>query len=208
LQDAFNPNAFRGPSDFDARHSVSANAVVELPFGKGKRLLGGIPTWLDEAVGGWQVSTLYSFSTGTPINCTVNGVYNVNYLSSSYCILGPGAQLPASGFAFDQNGIPNIFANTNASNAFVASYPGVVGNRGVLRGPHMWNDDLAISKFFKLPKEGYRLQLRGEAYNALNHENFANPTVSTAIPTTFGEITKTNASTAARVLQLALRFDF
>jgi hypothetical protein len=208
LQDAFNPNAFRGPSDFDARHSVSANAVVELPFGKGKRLLGGIPTWLDEAVGGWQVSTLYSFSTGTPINCTVGGVYNVNYLSSSYCILGPGAQLPASGFAFDQNGIPNIFANTNASNAFVASYPGVVGNRGVLRGPHMWNDDLAISKFFKLPKEGYRLQLRGEAYNALNHENFANPTVSTAIPTTFGEITKTNASTAARVLQLALRFDF
>ena len=135
LQDAFNPNAFRGPSDFDARHSISANAVVELPFGKGKKLLGGIPTWLDEAVGGWQVSTLYTFRTGTPINCTVGGVYNVNYLSSSYCILAPGAQLPASGFGFDQNGIPSIFANTNASNAFVASYPGVVGNRGTLAGP-------------------------------------------------------------------------
>jgi hypothetical protein len=32
--------------------------------------------------------------------------------------------------------------------------------------------------------------------------------VSTANPTTFGEITKTNSSTEARVLQLALRFDF
>ncbi len=218
LQDAFNPNAFRGPSDFDARHSISANAVVELPVGKGKALLGGIPTWLDEAVGGWQVSTLYTFRTGTPINCTVGGVYNVNYLSSSYCILGPGAQLPASGFQFDQNGIPSIFANTNASNAFVASYPGVVGNRGTLRGPGLWNSDISVSKVFRLPKEGYRLQLRGEAYNALNHENFANPTVgnssnassgvSVSVPNTFGEITKTNSSTEARVLQLALRFDF
>jgi Carboxypeptidase regulatory-like domain len=208
LQDAFNPNAFRGPSDFDARHSISANAVVELPLGKGKAFLSGIPTWLDEAVGGWQVSTLYTFRTGTPINCTVGGVYNVNYLSSSYCILGPGSQLPASGFTFDQNGIPSIFANTNASNAFVASYPGVVGNRGVLRGPGLWNSDISVSKVFSLPKEGYRLQLRGEAYNALNHENFANPSVSTANPTTFGEITKTNSSTDARVLQIALRFDF
>ena len=62
------------------------------------------------------------------------------------------------------------------------------------------------------------MQLRGEAYNALNHENFANPTignsgtassgVSVSVPNTFGEITKTNTSTAARVLQLALRFDF
>ena len=208
LQDAFHPNAFRGPSDFDARHTISANAVVELPFGKGKKFLGGIPMWLDEAVGGWQISTLYTFRTGTPINCTVGGVYNVNYLSSSYCILGPGAQLPSSGFAYDQNNIPSIFANTNASNAFVASYPGVVGDRGDLRGPHMWDNDVSVSKFFKLPKEGFRLQLRGEAYNLLNHENFANPSVSTANPTIFGEITKTNSSTAARVLQLALRFDF
>ena len=215
LQDAFNPNAFLGPADYDARHTISGNAVVELPVGKGKTFLNNAPMWLDEIVGGWQVSTLYTFHTGNPINCIDSGVYNVNYLSSSYCIMAPGASMPASGFTFDQNGIPSIFKNTNAYSNFVAGYPGVVGYRGILRGPHFWNDDLAISKAFRLPKEGYRLQLRGEAYNLLNHENFGNPAISTTAsgvtissPTTFGEITSTATGAAPRVLQLALRFEF
>ena len=70
LQDAFNPNAFRGPSDFDARHTISADAVVEIPVGKGKALLGHIPGWLDYMIGGWQASSLYTFRTGLPLNCT------------------------------------------------------------------------------------------------------------------------------------------
>ena len=206
LQDAFNPNAFRGPSDFDQRHSITGNAVVDLPVGKGKALLGSAPMWLDQAIGGWQLGTLFTFRTGTPINCTVGGVYNVNYLSSSYCILANGASSPASGFFYDQNNIPSVFANTNAVNSFVASYPGVVGMRGSVRGPGLWNNDLSVSKFFKMPKENIRLQLRGEAYNLFNHPNFANPTVSTANPTTFGEITQ--MKTDPRVLQIALRLEF
>ena len=34
VQDAFNPDGYRGPSTFDIRHNVTANAVVELPFGQ------------------------------------------------------------------------------------------------------------------------------------------------------------------------------
>ncbi|HEY4361226.1 MAG TPA: TonB-dependent receptor [Bryobacteraceae bacterium] len=206
LQDAFHPNAYRGPSDFDIRHSISANAVVDIPIGKGKALFGSMPTWLDEFVGGWEVSTLYSFRTGTPINCTAGGVYNVNYLNSALCDVLPGASVPANGFTFDQNGIPNLFKNTSAVSNFVAGYVGTVGIRGVVRGPHFFNDDLAVSKFFRLPKEGMRLQLRGEGYNLLNHPNFNNPTLSIAAPTTFGEITSTSGD--PRVLQLALRLEF
>jgi hypothetical protein len=206
LQDAFHPNAFRGPSDFDIRHSVSANAVVDIPIGKGKAFFGSMPLWLDEAVGGWEVSTLYTFRTGTPINCTSGGVYNVNYLSSAFCDLGVGATLPTNGLTFDQNGIPSLFKNTSAVSSFVAGYVGTVGVRGPIRGNHFWNDDLAVSKYFTLPKEGMRLQLRGEGYNLLNHENFSNPTLSLANPTTFGEITSSAGD--PRVLQLALRFEF
>jgi hypothetical protein len=208
LQDAFNPNAFRGPSDFDARHTITADAVVELPIGKGKALLGHMPTWLDYAVGGWQVSTLYTFRTGLPQTCSDSGVYNVNYDISAYCIVKPGSPLPASGFTFDQSGIPSIFANTSAVNSVVAGYPGQVGTRGMFRGLKMWNDDLSVSKFFRLPRESMRLQLRAEAYNLLNHENFSTPSLNMASPTTFGEITSTLSGTAARVMQFALRFEF
>jgi hypothetical protein len=98
-------------------------------------------------------------------------------------------------------------------NAFVGSYPGGVGTRGIVRGPGFFNTDLAIGKTFRLPKEGHRIQVRGEAFNAFNHVNFANPVtggttagVSLASPTTFGEITST--ANNARVMQFALRYEF
>ncbi len=212
LQDAFNPNAYRGPSDFDMRHAISADAVVDLPVGKGKALLGHVPGWLDQIVGGWQVTTLISYHTGTPLNVTDSGVYNVNYLYSALGILRPGSSLPASGLTFDQTGAPSIFGNTSAVNSFVGGYPGAVGTRGILRGPGFFNNDMAVSKYFRLPKEGHRLQLRAEAFNAFNNVQWNNPTssnLSLATPTTFGEITSAGTtSLPARVMQFALRYEF
>jgi hypothetical protein len=37
LQDAFNPNAYRGPSDFDQRHTITTDAVIQIPVGGGRR---------------------------------------------------------------------------------------------------------------------------------------------------------------------------
>jgi len=127
-------------------------------------------------------------------------------LTSAFCDVLPGATVPKASFTFDQNGIPSLFANTNAVSTLVAGYVGTVGYRGLVRGNHFWNDDLAVSKYFRLPKEGMRLQLRGEGYNLLNHPNFSNPTLSLSAPTTFGEITSTSGD--PRVLQLALRLEF
>jgi hypothetical protein len=226
LPNAFVPNQGLGPADYDARHQITADAVVELPFGKGKSLGANVPNWADEIIGGWQVTTLYTFRTGQPMNCTANGIYNTNYLNASWCNLAPGvSSIPAHGLTFDQTGVPNLWSNTNVGNDFVPSYAGEVGTRGIIRGLPFWNDDLAVSKFFKLPKENWHLQFRAEAYNVLNHENFANPSssnfsivqqpgtttngnVATFGAQTFGEITSTNSASAPRVLQMALRLTF
>jgi hypothetical protein len=208
LQDAFNPNAFRGPSDFDARHSVTANFVVEVPVGKGKAIFGHIPTVLDYIIGGWQVAGLTQYRSGTPLNVTVGGVYNTNYLNSSFAILKDGSSVPASGFTFDQNGIPSIFGNTSAVNNFVSSYPGTVGSRGILRGIGTMNTDLAVSKAFRLPKEGHRISIRAEAFNAFNKVNWGTPGTSINSPTTFGEITGYATNFAPRVMQFAARYEF
>jgi hypothetical protein len=211
LQDAFNPNAYRGPADFDSRHSVTGDAVVELPFGKGKRYLANGPGWMNQIVGGWQATALISYHSGTPLTIGDAGVYNVNYEYSAFSILRPGATLPSNGFQFDQNGIPSLFSNTTAVNSFVGQYPGTVGTRGIIRGPHFINTDLAASKSFRLPKESMRIAIRAEAFNAFNHVNFGNPTttnLSIASPTTFGEITSYATGAAPRVMQFALRYEF
>src|SRR5579871_1900648 len=58
IQDIYNLSAFRGSSDFDIRHNFNANFMYALPVGKGKTLLKNAPTWVDEIVGGWQVSSI------------------------------------------------------------------------------------------------------------------------------------------------------
>jgi hypothetical protein len=211
LQDAFNPRAFYGPSDFDARHTYTADAVVQIPVGKGKMLFGNAPMWLDEIIGGWQATTLVSFRTGNPLTISGGSVYNVNYDSSAFGILNAGAAMPANGLTFDSNGIPSIFSNPNASNSFVAAGPGVVGTRGILRGPSFFNSDVAASKTFTLPWEHVRVSLRAEAFNVINAVTFGNPGssgLSLGSATTFGEITGYATGGAPRVMQFALRLEF
>ena len=209
LQDSFNPRAFYGPADFDSRHTITADAVIDVPVGKGKFLLGNAPGWLNQIVGGWQTTTLISFRTGTPLNVSGGGVYNVNYDNSAFGVLAPGVtSVPANGLTFDNNGIPSLFSNTSAVNSFVASDPGVVGTRGILRGLAVFNTDLAVSKSFTLPWEGVRVNLRGEAFNVLNAINFGTPGLTISSPTQFGEITSDASGTAARVIQLAMRVEF
>lgn len=224
VPNAFSPREGLGPADYDARHQITADAVVELPFGKGKALAGNAPGWLDQIIGGWQATTLFTFRTGQPLSCSASGIYNTNYLSSSWCILSPGVtSIPAHGLQFDSQGVPSIFPNTDIGNDFVPAYAGEVGTRGILRGLPFWNDDMALGKFFRLPKESWRLQFRVEAYNLFNHENFGTPSLSIVQQpgtttagtyasfgnlTNFGEITSTNNASAPRVLQMALRFTF
>lgn len=216
LQDAFNPRGGLGPSDFDQRHTITADAVLELPFGKGKRFLSTANKFIDAAIGGWLATTLVTYNTGTPLSLGASGVYNVNYEYSSYAMLLPGAAMPANHFGFDNNGRPSIFANTSAINSFVASYPGAVGTRGIVRGPNFFDSDVALSKFFRICEKG-RVQVRAEAFNLFNNVNFSNPSstnLSIYGPTTFGEITSqvgtsnTTSSGGPRVFQFALRFEF
>src|SRR5205823_1411240 len=70
IQDTFSPKASRTSSDFDIRHNVSANTVIELPFGSGKPILGNISRWANQLIGGWQVSSLVKYRSGLPLTMT------------------------------------------------------------------------------------------------------------------------------------------
>ena len=222
IQNAFCIKCGMASSDYDARHTINANAVIELPVGKGKAFFNNAPKLVDGIIGSWQVSTLFNFHTGNPVQCIASYQYNTNYDRESFCMLAPGVKgAPRSKLQFDQLGIPSMFANTNAGSDFVPAYSGYVGDRNSLRGFHYWNDDMALSKIFKV-SEGKQVSFRVEAYNLTNTVTFANPMLtiyqasgatSAGGPAafgsaTFGETTKTLSTASPRVLQMALRFTF
>jgi hypothetical protein len=148
---------------------------------------------------------LGTLRTGTPVNISNAGLYPTNYLTSAIGILRPGATMPGNHLYSDEKGIPSIFPSTTAVQAFEGQDPGTVGTRGIVRVPGAVNFDAAISKSFRMPFEGHRVSIRGEAFNVFNHVNFITPNLSLATPSTFGELTSTSA---ARVMQFALRYEF
>ena len=69
--------------------------------------------------------------------------------------------------------------------------------------PGFWNLDLALAKNLQFT-ERWRLQIRGDMFNSLNHTNFSS--VSTAIEAgNFGRFTATRG---ARVVQFNARLTF
>jgi hypothetical protein len=56
-----------------------------------------------------------------------------------------------------------------------------------------------------MPKEGHTLQVRAEAFNAFNIVNFGGLSMTVSSPTTFGQF---SSADAARVVQLAMRYEF
>jgi hypothetical protein len=101
--------------------------------------------------------------------------------------------------------------------------PSVVGNTGrnEFQGPGLYNSDISLARSFQLPRmrEGFRLTLRADAFNILNHANLNNPDNLYGSPA-FGIATYGRQGTAsgfpavaplnetARQIQLLLRLQF
>ena len=214
LCDVTNLNACKGNSEFDVTHQITGDVIYDLPFGRGKTFGRNTSRWLDELIGGWQVSSVYTWHTGFAFPVQ-DGVSTVSFGATGYPIFNGDASAIAVGLHNDPNLSGNgiqLFANPAAALAAFSAPTGLqTGTRDELRGPHFSNFDLALSKTFPLWSEKYRLQFRTEAYNAFNHPNFALPSSININGTNFGQITSTSSISgdqSARVLQFALRFEF
>jgi len=148
------------------RHAFKGYAVYQLPFGRGKQFLNS-SRWLDEAVGGWQVSGTVVLQTGQPF--TVYGDQaNYALAGSVFPDRNPGVSLYAS-----NKGVNGWFN----SSAFLRPADGTWGNvrRNSLYGPGMNVFNMSAAKSFGLPWEEARIEFRADAENVFNHPSFQNP---------------------------------
>ncbi|MHB8303816.1 MAG: TonB-dependent receptor [Acidobacteriaceae bacterium] len=197
-QSAYHPSQNYGLSNFDLTYMLKGDAVYQLPFGKGRRYLNHNAI-ADATIGGWQASSVVNVQSGFPYTVVV-GSANLS-----------GAQ--------GGSWYPNVVGNPSLAHptvkewfnpaAFAIPSAYTFGNSGrnTLRGPGLTTVNLSAGKNFpfKALNDAMNMQIRIDAFNALNHAVLANPNAGIGTPLA-GTITKTRIS--GRILQLNARFSF
>lgn len=84
----------RGSTVVSQPHVVHAYGVYQLPFGKGK--LGGNHLITRALAGGWQLSAIYTYGSGTPVAVTWTGCTAGNYPLQGQCMPNTNPNFTAS----------------------------------------------------------------------------------------------------------------
>jgi hypothetical protein len=194
-QDPNNHAVEYGSCNFDTTHNLTISGVFSTPTFKQHSL--------NYAAGGWQVSPLITYRTGMPYTVTDGTDNSLTTIGQDRPNVVPGVNLYSKNF-YPAAGLKPQWLNAAA---YTLSPLGTFGNERPFqaRGPGFANVDMAISKHFPV-YERAQLELRGEAFNLLNHPNYSNPITSINSTSTFGRITST--ANDARLLQLAAKLTF
>ena len=217
--------------DFDITHTFNGNWVWEIPLGNGRRWMNS-GSILDTIAGGWDLSGFFRMRSGETVNIisgrgTINrggsrGLTNTVHLEG---IDIKALQTKTGAFRHSDGRVTlfdsSLIAEGGAGNPGVFKNPGLLeaGTLGLspVSGPWYTSLDVGLRKSIALPiTEESRLQLRVDAFNVLNHTNFA--VSSTGGPSGLGVVNRQNpnstqfglisAAFSARTLQVGLKVEF
>jgi len=187
----------------DFPYKLSVTAIYQLPFGHGRRWLNNNRI-LDEAVGGWEFSTIYGFLSGAPI-AWGNSVYQGDGSWKDFHSKPHQYELTNSGF-----NIASVLNAVTNKATYTAQAPNSYNYRtfpqNLLRQDHENNFDFSAMKAFHF-SEAVLLQARIDAFNGFNRPQFTNANVSTSSGS-FGNINNTATGANPRQLQGGLHLIF
>jgi hypothetical protein len=172
----FNPGFDHGNGDLDIRQRLVIAPLYRTPKIGGKLM--------NEALGGWQVTGIYTVRTGVPFTYFDSTNNATGYQVARYT--------PASGVISQHSftKIPNGVSGGGSNSYHIGNLPAAVsfGNpalegisdwgpfpatmvaRNSFRGPGAWTFDAAVSKIFPI-HEQVNLEFRAEGFDLLNHHN-------------------------------------
>ncbi|MCU1240874.1 MAG: Oar protein [Candidatus Acidoferrum typicum] len=196
LVDPVNPKRNRALSLFDARNRLVLSYYWELPVPKYEGFKG-------KALDGWGMSGITTFQSGFPIRITEQDDIE---LQSSFDFETPGQPNIAAPFhKLDPRGPGNLGFNPGAFTENTVA-PGTIGNapRTVCCGPGINNWEIAFLKITPL-SERFKMEFRGELFNAFNHAQFFQPDGNFTDGSDFGRVKRARDP---RLIQFALKLSF
>jgi len=217
-----------------APSNLHAYGVYQLPFGKDH--IGSNSMLVRWLAGGWQLSGIYTYASGSPMAVTWSGCSSSTYpgqgqcmpdLNSSYtgapringkfgsgpngyntCNLGIGTGCTAIKYVDS-----TAFATPqNLSTQSTAQY--LLGNSPrtapySLRNPPIWDLDTGLRRSIPLRWEHTEFVFEADCINTWNHVTFSSPSASWASgSSSFGTITGVASSPGPRDFQFAGHINF
>jgi len=187
----YNWRLTKAPTSFDRRHRIIAQAMYDIPVGKGRKFLSG-GGWLDHALGGWTILIIETLQSGPPVTFTFSGS-PYRYLpgpSRPNQIL-PNDQVKVKNWSMGEHRFPqsaqNPLYNINAFQYPDALTAGTLGS-GTARGLWMIWPQWAISKDWPI-REKMKFSVRCEAMNIPVRfmDTIPDVTVNLTSPQNFGK---------------------
>lgn len=192
-QDNSNLKREKGPA-CDVRHRFAVSMVYGIPAWKQNSIVHAITK-------DWRLSAIYQAQSGFPFTVSVFGD-----------TANAGTLLGENPIRANYTGQPVFDGNSRTADrwfnpaAFATPPAFTFGNvgRNTVYGPGRQTLDLALQREFAMT-ETVKLQVRAEAFNALNHTNLGTPNRFVNTPQ-FGTITE--AATPGREIQFGVRVSF
>jgi hypothetical protein len=152
----------------DRRHNAVISAMIELPWGQGRRYLSKAPPVVDQIIGGWTLQTISYLATG-------------EYFSPSFSGADPSGTNTVGGLP-DRVADGNLGSDKRTYNrwfdplAFAPPPRGRFGNSGVniLEGQGLNVHHLSMVKRFRLT-ERFSTTFTSSVSNLFNTSHFNNP---------------------------------
>jgi hypothetical protein len=233
VRDPLNRQLQKGLVTFHRTHSLKWHGTWQLPFGPGRALLSNAPSWVDRIVEGWDISGIFSWTSGQPLDITttrrtLDSASNINTpdlvgdLPSGKVQVGDGVvdyfaglrsvRGPSPDFGADPNNLAadftnNIVVDGSGNTIFQNPGPGTTGNLGLslsrVEGPGDVGFDVALQKSIQF-SESRTFSLRADALNILNAPQWNNPNTDIN-SASFGRIT---SASGERSIVVNARIDF
>jgi len=188
----------RGNCGFDHRQTFNTTLVATSP--------GVGSSFAKMVTKDWQISPVISLYTGNPLQLSIGGK---DISLSGQGLDRPSVVAPTQVYSGPAND-PSYWLNPAAfmcagSNAACSVFSGQFGNlgRNAVYGPGTINFDMALTRRFTVG-ERWKLDLRADFFNVMNHANWNSPGTNTT-SSTFGEVT---SFSSPRLIQMAMKLYF